>query len=111
MVEERVRATLPRYTPLWELVPSPLPHQRGLPLRVDRDERWCTCGRGHAAWLQPSSKTKLHQTLRRDGAAEWECRWCSRRWLIFLLAHLGFGEPAFTAPEQGAFARPMWRPR
>jgi hypothetical protein len=109
--EDRVRETLPRHTLVWELVPPPLPHVRGLPVRVDYDDRWCSCRHGHAAWLTPSSKTKLHATLRRDGAVDWECRCCLRRWLIFLLAHLPNGRPAFEAPDQGVFARPIWRPR
>ena len=84
---------------------------RGLPLRVDYEDRWCSCGHGHAAWLAPSSKTKLHATLRRDGAVDWECRWCARRWLIFLLAHGPDGTPAYAEPEHGVSLKPIWRPR
>jgi hypothetical protein len=109
--EDRVRLALPRHTLVWELPPPPLPYRRGLPLRVEANERHCRCGSGHAAWLAPRSTTKLHRVLRRDGAADWDCRWCGRRWLIFLLACRADGQPAYDDPHQGVFVRPIWRPR
>jgi hypothetical protein len=111
LAEARIRPTLPRHSLIWELPPPPLPYARALPLRVEYRDRQCACGQGHAAWLKPSSKTKLQRTLRRDGAAEWDCRWCGRCWLIFLLAHRADGEPAYRDPDGGAFLRPVWRPR
>jgi hypothetical protein len=109
--EKRVRATLPRFRLLYELPPPPIPYVHGLPLRADRDDRLCSCGVGHAAWLMRTSKTNLHRTIRRDGGAEWQCSCCRRRWLIFLLAHLPNGEPAYASPDQAASVRPVWRGR
>jgi len=111
MAEQRVRATLPRHASLYELPAPPLPCRTGLPVRAAWEDRRCTCGSGHAAWLQRSSKAQLRRTLLRDGAAEWDCRWCGRRWLIYLQAHLARGAPAYEAPEQAIFNRPIWRPR
>ena len=111
LAEDRIRATLPRHVFPWGLPAPPLPHPRGLPLRVDWSDRRCSCGSGHAAWLQRTSKTKLGQTLLRDGTVEWNCRWCGRRWLIFLQAYLSTDQPAYDEPRLATYLRPVWRPR
>jgi hypothetical protein len=80
-------------------------------VRIDSADQACTCDSGRAAWLTTSSKTTRYATLRRDGAVEWDCHWCGREWLIFLLAHRCDGTPAFADPGAGASVRPMWRPR
>jgi hypothetical protein len=111
LAEERVRATLPPHAYLWALPAPPLPYVRGLPLIATRDDRECTCRHGHAAWLQSSSRTKLHATIRRVGVAEWECRWCYARWLIYLLGYGRDGEPAYARPEDATHVRPAWHQR
>ncbi|HWK28938.1 MAG TPA: hypothetical protein VNS09_20420 [Solirubrobacter sp.] len=62
------------------------------------------------AWLQASSRTKLHATIRRTGVAEWECRWCYGRWVIYLLGYTRDGEPAYQQPKTATHVRLVWRP-
>lgn len=111
LAERRVRFTLVGGALLWDLPAPPLPFRRGLPLRVERSDCYCSCGTGHAAWLERSSRTKLRQTLLRDGAVEWNCRWCARRWLIYLQAQRPDGTPAYGTPAAGVYNRVVWRPR
>lgn len=111
LAEDRLRPNMPGYRFMWELPAPPIPYDRTLRLRADRGDRECTCRYGHAAWLQPNSKTKRRATIRRVGSAEWECSWCARRWLIVLIAYSSDGTPAYEDPAQATYVRPVWRPR
>jgi hypothetical protein len=121
---ERARAhwrqSAPDGRPGWEGPPAPpLPYRRGLPIRIEREDRlhpdrWGdgTTGRycKPAAWLARSSKTKLWATLRRDGAATWRCRHCEQWWLVYLQACTADGRPAHRDPAAATHNRRRWRP-
>ena len=111
IAEARVRASLPAHAYLWALPAPPLPYIRAMPLLATREDRECTCRHGHAAWLQTSSRTKLHATIRRVGVAEWDCRWCCGRWIIYLLGYARDGMPAYARPKDATHVRPVWRQR
>ena len=98
--------------------PPPMPYRRQLPLRIQREDRihpdedggYCSSYGTPASWLQRSSKTKLFETLKRDGAVKWKCSRCSREWLVYLQGFTDEDQPAYTDPGAATHNRPMWRP-
>jgi hypothetical protein len=120
LARERWRgsATGLRYS--WDGPPAPpYPYQRRLPPHINREDRqhpdlWPDEAASRycppTAWLHRSSKTRLWDTLRRDGAAQWSCRHCDTHWLVYLQAHGRDGLPAYRDPAAATHNRPCWRP-
>jgi hypothetical protein len=120
LARQRWRESAPQRRHSWEgPPPPPLPYRRGLPLRIDREDRrhpgrWAEDSDGRycspASWLQRSSTTKLWATLKREGAVTWRCMRCESWWLLYVQAHTGDGQPAYRDPTAATHNRPCWRP-
>jgi hypothetical protein len=122
LARERWQASAPPgvYRLLFDGPPAPpLPFRPRLPLRIDRADRshpddgsYCSShGVGApAAWLVRSSKTKLFETLKRDGAVHWKCPRCDHKWLVYLQGFTADDKPAYADPAAATHNRPRWRP-
>jgi hypothetical protein len=96
--------------PHWRIPAPPLPYRR-LPVRVEPEDRRCRargCD-GEATWLKPKGRSAAFKALLQDGAVEWACPQCSRRWTIYLQAYDDDGAPAYRDPVDGTYNRPLWR--